>query len=178
MRNIQNALSLFLGLAVAVSAAAATSYENGVYRDIAPGYNDEVIVTVTVREGKIVELTAENKDGEESEYFQKAEAGMADQIIQRQGVDGVDAVSGATGTSQSILTAMEGILEQMRYTGPDAASGQDGTAAADANGTDGASTPDAGMGGGDAAAPGASTAPGTEDGGAASGAASTGASTP
>ena len=101
----------------ALAIALAAPYQDGVYRDGAPGYNDEVIVTVTVRDGAIAALTAENRSGEESEYFGKAEAGMAAAILEKQGVKGVDAVAGATGTSQSILTAMEGILEQAVYTG-------------------------------------------------------------
>ena len=39
-------------------------------------------------------------------------------ILEKQSIDGVDAVAGATGTSDSILAAMRGILEQMAYTGP------------------------------------------------------------
>ena len=112
------ALMLAAG-ALAVATAMAAPYQDGVYRDVAPGNNDEVIVTVTVRDGAIVALTAENRSGGESEYFAKAEAGMAAAILEKQGVQGVDAVAGATGTSQSILTAMEGILEQAVYTGED-----------------------------------------------------------
>ena len=97
--------------------SAAAPYQNGVYRDSAPGYGDDVIVTVTVRDGRITDLKAQNKQGGESEYFRKAEAGLRDAVIAAQGVQGVDAVTGATGTSQSILEAMQGLLEQMVYQG-------------------------------------------------------------
>ncbi len=116
-------------LAAAVLAAALVAlYQDGIYRDVAPGYNDEVIVTVTVRDGEITALTAENRSGEESEYFGKAEAGMAAAILEKQGIEGVDTVTGATGTSQSILTAMEGILEQAVYTGVDGRTQPEGQA--------------------------------------------------
>ena len=49
-------------------------------------------------------------------------------ILEKQSIDGVDAVAGATGTSDSILAAMRGILEQMAYTGPTEDGGM-GTAA-------------------------------------------------
>ena len=76
-------------------------------------------MTVTVRGGEMTELTAENRrGGEKSEYFVKAEEGLSKAILEKQSIDGVDAVAGATGTSDSILTAMKGILEQMAYTGP------------------------------------------------------------
>ena len=67
----------------------------------------------------MTELTAENRrGGEKSEYFTKAEEGLSKAILEKQSIDGVDAVAGATGTSDSILAAMRGILEQMAYTGP------------------------------------------------------------
>ena len=91
--------------------ALAQPYQDGVYRDLGTGYNDEVVVTVTVRGGEMTELTAENRrGGEKSEYFVKAEEGLSKAILEKQSIDGVDAVAGATGTSDSILAAMRGIL--------------------------------------------------------------------
>ena len=75
-----------------------------------------MIVTVTVRGGRIVSLDAKNRNGGESEYFWKARDGMA-AILQSQTIEGVEAVSGATGTSASILAAMELMLPQLRWTG-------------------------------------------------------------
>ena len=90
--------------------ALAQPYQDGVYRDLGAGYNDEVVMT---------DLTAENRrGGEKSEYFVKAEEGLSKAILEKQSIDGVDAVAGASGTSDSILAAMRGILEQMAYTGP------------------------------------------------------------
>ena len=97
--------------------AAALALEDGIYRDKAAGYGGDVIVTVIVRDGQMTELTTENTGGEKSEYYLKAEEALAKTIIEKQGIDGVDAVAGATGTSESILTAMKGILEQAAYTG-------------------------------------------------------------
>ena len=104
---------------MAAPSALAQPYQDGVYRDLGPGYKDEVVVTVTVRGGEMTELTAENRGGgEKSEYFVKAAEGLSKAILEKQSIDGVDVVAGATGTSDSILTAMKGILEQMAYTGP------------------------------------------------------------
>ncbi len=96
---------------------SAFALEDGVYRDKAPGYGGDVIVTVIIRNGKIESLTTENTGGEKSEYYLKAEEALQRAIIAANGLEGVDAVSGATGTSESILTAMKGILEQAAYTG-------------------------------------------------------------
>ena len=97
--------------------APAMALEDGVYRDKAAGYGGDVIVTAIVRGGRITELTTENTGGEKSEYYLKAEEALAKAIIEKQGIGGIDAVAGATGTSESILAAMEGILEQAVYTG-------------------------------------------------------------
>jgi len=109
-------------LAVSLSAAvsmqtASAAWENGVYQDKAEGYGGDVIVTVTIRDGKIQSLETENTGGEKSEYYLKAEQAMKDAIVQANGIEGVDTVSGATGTSESILNAMQGVLEQASYRG-------------------------------------------------------------
>ena len=113
-------IAVVLALLVLTAApAVAQTYQDGIYRDLAPGYNDEVVVTVTVRDGMMTELMAQNRSSDEkSVYFVKAEEGLSAAILEKQSIDGVDAVAGATGTSSSILTAMKGILEQMAYTGP------------------------------------------------------------
>ncbi|MFR5856085.1 MAG: FMN-binding protein [Lachnospiraceae bacterium] len=99
------------------SGALAADYADGVYQDLAPGYNDDVIVSVTVKDGKITEFDAKNRNGNESEYFGKALDGIRQAVLEKQGLEGVDAVSGATGSSDSMLTAMKGILEQLRAGG-------------------------------------------------------------
>ena len=103
--------------AALMMASTAFALEDGVYRDQADGYGGKVILTVRVRDGKIQSVETENTGGEKSEYYLKAEKEMIPAIVAANGTDGVDTVSGATGTSESILKAMEGILEQAAYTG-------------------------------------------------------------
>jgi len=99
------------------SAQAADGLQDGLYRDQADGYGGKVIVTITVRDGRIIELTTENTGGEKSEYYLKAEEALTKEILEKQTLEGVDTVAGATGTSESILAAMEGIWEQAHYDG-------------------------------------------------------------
>ena len=107
------AATVLLCLVVGAATPANTAdYGDGIYRDTAEGYNDTVIVTVTVRDGQITDVQANNQNGNESEYFQKALEGLRTAVVEKQGLGGVEAVSGATGTSTSILTAMKGVLEQ------------------------------------------------------------------
>lgn len=109
-------LAVFLLATVSMQTASA-AWENGVYQDKAEGYGGDVIVTVTIRDGKIQSLETENTGGEKSEYYLKAEQAMKDAIVYANGIEGVDIVSGATGTSESILNAMKGVLEQASYRG-------------------------------------------------------------
>jgi len=120
-RTICAAAALLMLLAPAAAACAASAYQDGIYQDLAPGYSGEVIITVTVRGGRIVSLDAKNRNGGESEYFFQARDGLEQALIAAQGLEGVEAVSGATGTSTSILEAMKLALTQLVYTGAAAA---------------------------------------------------------
>lgn len=104
-------------LLAAGMAGTAFALENGIYRDKAPGYGGDVIVKAVVQDGRITEITTENTGGEKSEYYLKAEEALIAEILEKQTLEGIDAVSGATGTSESILAAMQGIWEQAGYTG-------------------------------------------------------------
>ena len=101
----------------AVASMPSAPWESGVYQDKAAGYGGDVILTVTIRDGRIRTLETENTGGEKSEYYLKAEEALIAEILEKQSLEGIDTVAGATGTSESILSAMQGIWEQMNYTG-------------------------------------------------------------
>lgn len=109
--------TILIWLLLLMLTSTALALENGVYRDQADGYGGKVIVTVTVRDGKITEIATENTGGDKSEYYLKAEEALIAEILEKQSLEGIDTVAGATGTSESILSAMQGIWEQMNYTG-------------------------------------------------------------
>ena len=77
-------LALALAGLLPLSGALAADYADGVYQDLAPGYNDDVIVSVTVRGGKITEFDAKNRNGNESEYFGKALEGIRQAVLEKQ----------------------------------------------------------------------------------------------
>lgn len=109
--------TFILGMLLLTLITPACALENGVYRDQAEGYGGKVIVTAIVRDGKITEIATENTGGDKSEYYLKAEEALIAEILEKQSLEGIDTVVGATGTSESILSAMQGIWEQMNYTG-------------------------------------------------------------
>ncbi len=97
--------------------SCALALENGIYRDQADGFGGKVIVTAIIRDGRLTDVTTENTGGEKSEYYLKAEKAIIEALLEKQSADGIDAVAGATGTSESILEAARGIFEQAQYTG-------------------------------------------------------------
>ena len=76
---------------------------DGTYRGSSPGYAGDVHVEVAVKGGRIesVEVTAYKE-----KQFYSALTDTPRQIVQKQGLKGVDAVTGATVTSEAIINAV------------------------------------------------------------------------
>ena len=108
------ALALLLGAALllATPAWASAVMNDGRYRDSGAGYGGDLEVTVTIRGGKITDVAAKPRTDAKEEKLQEALAGLKPALIEQNGVDGVDTVSGATKSSQGILEAVRGVLEQ------------------------------------------------------------------
>ena len=90
----------------------AVEYEDGVYEGQAEGFDGIVTVKVTVKNGKITKLTNTNTDTEE--FFNKAWNTIQAQILSNQSAAGIDAVSGATYSSNGILEAVSKALSQAK----------------------------------------------------------------
>ena len=85
-----------------------TLYNDGTYTGQAYGYDGDIYVTVTIQGDKITNITARS-DEFEPEYFEDAERTVIPSIINSQSTN-VDAVSGATFSSQGIMKAVEQAL--------------------------------------------------------------------
>ena len=92
-------------------AAAAGSYKDGEYTAEGKGIGGKVPVTVTVKDGKISDVTV-GDNSETQGIGSKAIEQLPDAIVEANGTEGVDAVSGASVTSKAIFTAVEDCLEQ------------------------------------------------------------------
>ena len=79
-----------------------TKVPDGVYTASSIGYAGEIVVEVTVNAGRFESVQVKRH---EEKQFYSALTDTPRQIIQKQGVKGVDAVSGATITSEAILNA-------------------------------------------------------------------------
>ena len=94
-------------------AAAAGSYKDGEYTAEGKGIGGKVPVTVTVKDGKISDVTV-GDNSETQGIGSKAIEQLPALIVEANGTEGVDAVSGASVTSKAIFTAVEDCLEQAK----------------------------------------------------------------
>jgi DMSO/TMAO reductase YedYZ heme-binding membrane subunit/uncharacterized protein with FMN-binding domain len=83
-------------------------YRNGTYSASAYGYDGNVYVTVTIENDVIIDITAYTEESDEW-YFNSAEGSVISQIISSQDTN-VDAVSGATYSSEAIMSAVHKAL--------------------------------------------------------------------
>ena len=105
-------LSLYIASTGTVPAADnAASYTDGTYTASAQGCLSEVGVTVTITGGKVTDVDID-ASGETPELGGNAAAALAEQLTEAGTTTGVDAVAGATMTSDAVFTAMDDCLSQ------------------------------------------------------------------
>ena len=105
-------LALYIANTGTVPAADnADTYTDGTYTASEQGCLSEVAVTVTVTGGKVTNV-AIDASGETPELGGAAAETLADALTKAGSTNGVDAVSGATMTSEAVFTAMNDCLSQ------------------------------------------------------------------
>ena len=92
-------------------AEAGPWYNDGSYTAEGKGIGGKVPVTVEVEGGKVATVTV-GDNSETQGIGSKAIEQLPDAIVEANGTEGVDAVSGATVTSKAIFTAVDEALEQ------------------------------------------------------------------
>ena len=88
--------------------------KGGTYTGSAMGYSGQVNITLTIKDGKITEVTNTNSDTRS--FFNKAWRSIQPKILEKQSTEGIDTVSGATFSSMGILDASKIALEQAKNT--------------------------------------------------------------
>ena len=109
------AVQTFTSVLTPAQAWAATdvSYNDGSYTAEGKGIGGKVPVTVTIKGGKVSEV-AVGDNSETQGIGSKAIEQLPDAIVEANGTEGVDGVSGATVTSKAIFTAVDDCLEQAK----------------------------------------------------------------
>ena len=93
---------------------SASSIKDGTYEASATGKASDVKVTITVADGKITECNID-ASGETEGLGTVVPDTLNSEIVEKQGVD-VEAVSGATITSDAALAALADCMEQAGFT--------------------------------------------------------------
>ena len=105
-------LSLYIASTGTVPAADnAATYADGSYTASAQGYQSEVTVTVTITGGRPTNVVVD-APGETPGVGGKAAESLSRSLLAAGGTAGVDAVAGATMTSNAALSAMDACLAQ------------------------------------------------------------------
>ena len=105
-------LGLYIQSTGTVPAADnAASLTDGTYTASAHGCLSDVAVTVTITGGKVTDVDID-ASGETPELGGNAAAALAEQLTEAGTTSGVDAVAGATMTSDAVFTAMDDCLSQ------------------------------------------------------------------
>jgi len=103
-------LSLYIASTGTVPAADnADTYADGAYSASAQGYKSEVMINITG--GKVTNVQIDAGD-ETPDVGGKAAESLARSLLDAGGTAGVDTVSGATMTSNAVLSAMDACLAQ------------------------------------------------------------------
>ncbi|MFT8313338.1 MAG: FMN-binding protein [Clostridium sp.] len=92
------------------STTTQSKYKDGTYTGIGNGFRGETKISVTIKGGKIVNIRTVS---ENDQYYQTAYSSIKNEIISAQSPQ-VDAVSGATYSSNGIMTAVEDALNQAK----------------------------------------------------------------
>lgn len=93
-----------------VAAVPSDGYQDGTYTGSGTGFGGQISVQVTVAGGKITAVNIVNASGETGSYLSKAQ-GVISKILSAQNPN-VDAVSGATYSSNGIISAVQNALSQ------------------------------------------------------------------
>ncbi len=90
------------------------TYKDGTYTGTGKGYKGTVTAKVTISGGKIKTIDVSGSD--DAAYFSKAKNGIVSKIISGQSTN-VDTVSGATYSSNGIISAVRNALKKAQTTG-------------------------------------------------------------
>lgn len=92
------------------TAVPADGYQDGTYTGSGTGFGGQISVQVTVAGGKITAVNIVSASGETGSYLSKAQ-GVVSKILSAQNPN-VDAVSGATYSSNGIISAVQNALSK------------------------------------------------------------------
>ena len=88
---------------------AEGGFRDGTYEGSALGFGDTITVAVTIREGRLSDISVLDASGEDKPYYQQA-LRVLDEMLSAQSTEVVDTVSGATLTAEGLINAVADAL--------------------------------------------------------------------
>ncbi len=85
-------------------------YVDGEYEAIGKGFAGDIPMTIKVENGNIVDIIF-GENGETELLFESARSEIVKYIVEEQDLDGVDVVSGATKSSEGIISAVREVMK-------------------------------------------------------------------
>ncbi|MEG0771965.1 FMN-binding protein [Clostridium sp.] len=104
------AMSALLAATVLVGCGSAGKYKDGSYEAVKKGATSDIKVAVEVKKGKISDVKILEQK-ETASLIQAAQDNLIPEIIKNQGTEGIEAISGATKSSQAIIDAVGEALQ-------------------------------------------------------------------
>ena len=92
----------------AAESDAESGIQDGTYEGSAFGFGDLITVSVTIKEGRITDISVLDASGEDRPYYNQS-LPLLDEMIDQQSTE-VDTVSGATLTSEGLIGAVADAL--------------------------------------------------------------------
>jgi uncharacterized protein with FMN-binding domain len=107
------ALTVVAVLATSLLAGCGASgkYKDGSYEATKKGASSDIKVAVEVKKGKIQNIKIVDQK-ETGSLIQAAQDNLIPEIIKKQGTEGIEAISGATKSSQAIIDAVGEALQK------------------------------------------------------------------
>lgn len=102
---------IFALCCVFAAAAAQAAYKDGTYRGVGQGNASQIEVAVTVASGKITKIDV-LKQGETEMLFNAASKHVIPAAVKANGVEGVEAVTGASNSSKGLISAISDALSK------------------------------------------------------------------
>jgi uncharacterized protein with FMN-binding domain len=106
--NMKKSIFVLVSVILA-SGSAFAAYTDGVHHGVGQGNGGPIEVDVTVKGGKITAVTV-TKNSETPMIYEAAQASILPAIVEKNGTQGVEAVSGASHSSKGIIDAVNNAL--------------------------------------------------------------------
>lgn len=106
-------LIVLAAAALMAAGAQAATYKDGTYTGEGKGRESQIQVQVQVKGGKVADVKV-LKHGETEMIFAAAADSILPAVVQKNGVDGVDSVAGATLSSNGIKAAIKAALDKAK----------------------------------------------------------------